>query len=65
MHAQRHAETSRRSPFRPADPRNPYADYTVEQLYAFLAECEPSRKPGTAAAGGQQDGELTRRAGVG
>ena len=22
---------------RPADPRNPYADYTVEQLYAFLS----------------------------
>jgi serine-type D-Ala-D-Ala carboxypeptidase/endopeptidase len=32
--------------FSPADPWNPYADYTVERMYAFLAICEPARDPG-------------------
>lgn len=31
---------------RPADPTNPYADYTVEQLYAFLASYELRRDIG-------------------
>lgn len=31
---------------RPADPRNPQADYTVPQLYAFLAACALSSTPG-------------------
>jgi CubicO group peptidase (beta-lactamase class C family) len=31
---------------RPADPRNPQADYTVPQLYAFLATCALSTTPG-------------------
>jgi CubicO group peptidase (beta-lactamase class C family) len=30
----------------PADPLNPYADYTVEQMYAFLSEHELRRDPG-------------------
>ncbi len=33
------------SNFRPADPQNPYADYTVDQLYAFLGALRPSRRP--------------------
>lgn len=32
--------------FGPKDPSNPYADYTVEQMYAFLNECKPARDPG-------------------
>jgi CubicO group peptidase (beta-lactamase class C family) len=32
--------------FAPKDANNPYADYTPEQMYAFLATCEPARKPG-------------------
>jgi CubicO group peptidase (beta-lactamase class C family) len=32
--------------FHPADGRNPYADYTVEQMYAFLRDFEPARGPG-------------------
>ena len=32
--------------FRAADPDNPYADYTVQQLYAFLGRCELNRTPG-------------------
>ena len=32
--------------FRPADPRNPYADYTVEQMYAFVSGHELRRDPG-------------------
>jgi len=31
--------------FEPKDPANPYADYTVEQLYAFLNRCHPARAP--------------------
>ncbi len=32
--------------FNPRDPANPYADYTVEQLYAFLSAYELSRDVG-------------------
>jgi CubicO group peptidase (beta-lactamase class C family) len=32
--------------FKPADPRNPYADYTVKQLYEFLSASKPARDPG-------------------
>jgi serine-type D-Ala-D-Ala carboxypeptidase/endopeptidase len=32
----------------PADPSNPFADYTVEQLYAFLSEHELARDIGEA-----------------
>jgi serine-type D-Ala-D-Ala carboxypeptidase/endopeptidase len=32
--------------FRPADPNNPYVDYTTEQLYAFLSSYELIRAPG-------------------
>ncbi len=32
--------------FAPADPNNPYADYTVEKLYAFLSKYELRRTPG-------------------
>ena len=31
---------------KPADPGNPYADYTVDQLYAFLNGHTPPRAPG-------------------
>jgi D-alanyl-D-alanine-carboxypeptidase/D-alanyl-D-alanine-endopeptidase len=30
----------------PKYPQNPYADYTVEQLYAFLSNCKLARDPG-------------------
>src|SRR5690606_31689949 len=30
----------------PADPLNPYADYTVDQLYAFLSGYTMTRDPG-------------------
>ncbi len=33
--------------FRPRDNANPYADYTVEQLYAFLSEYPPRYYPGS------------------
>jgi CubicO group peptidase (beta-lactamase class C family) len=32
--------------FHPADSANPYADYTVEQLFAFLATAKLAREPG-------------------
>ncbi len=32
--------------FAPKDPATPYADYRVEELYAFLASYSPSRAPG-------------------
>jgi len=32
--------------FQPADPTNPYADYTFQQIFAFLKEHEPRRAPG-------------------
>ena len=33
--------------FAPRDPLNPYADYTVRQLYAFLSGYTPECQPGT------------------
>jgi CubicO group peptidase (beta-lactamase class C family) len=33
---------------KPADPANPYADYTVDDLYAFLAKHKLRRAPGEA-----------------
>ena len=36
--------------FAPADPTNPYADYTVEQMYEFLARAELTGRPGENAA---------------
>ena len=33
--------------FHPADPNNPYADYTVDQLYSFLGTATLSHEPGT------------------
>jgi serine-type D-Ala-D-Ala carboxypeptidase/endopeptidase len=33
--------------FRPRDKENPYADYTVEQLYKFLSEYTPRYYPGS------------------
>ncbi len=36
------------SNFAPKDPSNPYADYTVEQMYAFVGSCRPARPPGGA-----------------
>jgi CubicO group peptidase (beta-lactamase class C family) len=38
------------SNFAPADPTNPYADYTREQMYEFLSGAELSGKPGASAA---------------
>jgi D-alanyl-D-alanine-carboxypeptidase/D-alanyl-D-alanine-endopeptidase len=32
--------------FTPTDPRNPYANYTVEQMYDFLSHYELTRDPG-------------------
>lgn len=34
------------SNFRSADPANPYADYTVQQMYDFLSSCELTRDIG-------------------
>ncbi|MCP4215844.1 MAG: serine hydrolase [bacterium] len=36
--------------FAPADPFNPYADYTVKQLYTFIADWEPTRAAGESHA---------------
>jgi len=33
--------------FRPGNPRDPFADYTEEKLYAFLRGYTPPREPGT------------------
>ena len=33
---------------KPADPANPYADYTIEKLYAFLSAHQLRREPGSA-----------------
>jgi len=35
------------SNMKPSDPENPYADYTVEQLYEFLNQVEYEFEPGT------------------
>ena len=32
--------------FKPADPSNPYADYTVQQMYAFISGYQLTRDPG-------------------
>ena len=53
----------------PADPRNPYADYTVDQMYEFLTRLEPARGPGekydySNLGGGLLGHVLARRAGV-
>jgi CubicO group peptidase (beta-lactamase class C family) len=32
--------------FAPKDPKNPYADYAADQLYAFLSSCTLERDPG-------------------
>ena len=34
--------------FKPADPENPYADYTVEQIYQCLSSYQLPRRPGEA-----------------
>lgn len=36
--------------FAPADPTNPFADYTVEQMYEFLSGAELNGKPGADSA---------------
>lgn len=33
--------------FAPANPNNPYADYTVDQMYEFISTYQPTRKPGS------------------
>ena len=33
--------------FRPSNPEDPYADYTIEQLMAFLSSHKPTRPPAT------------------
>jgi CubicO group peptidase (beta-lactamase class C family) len=35
--------------FRPADPTNPYADYSVQQMYAFVSGYQLPRDPGDSA----------------
>lgn len=55
--------------FKPKDPLNPYADYTVEDLYAFLNSYQLTRDPGAQyeysnLGGGLLGHLLARRAGV-
>jgi CubicO group peptidase (beta-lactamase class C family) len=55
--------------FRPADPDNPYADYTVEQLYNFLSNYTLTRDTGSQfeysnLGGGLLGHVLARRAGM-
>jgi D-alanyl-D-alanine-carboxypeptidase/D-alanyl-D-alanine-endopeptidase len=57
------------SNFAPKDPANPYADYTVQQLYDFLGTYELTRDIGAAyeysnLGGGLLGHVLARRAGV-
>ena len=57
------------SNFSPADPRNPYQDYSVNNMYEFLSAFKPTRDPGEAYGysniGGSLLGHvLARRAGV-
>ena len=35
--------------FHPADPTNPYQDYTVEHMYAFLVGCKLTSEPGSSS----------------
>ena len=51
-HLSTHTSALPRMPsnFRPKDPSNPYADYTVEQMYEFLRMCTLSRDPGVQHA---------------
>ncbi|HSV02762.1 MAG TPA: serine hydrolase [Phenylobacterium sp.] len=54
--------------FKPKDPLNPYADYTVEDLYAFLTSYQLGREPGAKyeysnLGGGLLGHLLARRAG--
>ena len=48
LHLSTHTSGLPRMPdnFRPKDPTNPYADYTVRQMYDFLAGAKLARKPG-------------------
>lgn len=55
--------------FKPADPSNPYADYTVAQLYEFLSSYQLTRDIGAQyeysnLGGGLLGHALARRAGV-
>ena len=57
------------SNFNPKDPANPYADYTVEQLYQFLSTYQLTRDIGTQfeysnLGGGLLGFALARRAGM-
>jgi len=33
--------------FKPANPKNPFADYTVDQLYSFISNYKPTREVGS------------------
>jgi CubicO group peptidase (beta-lactamase class C family) len=48
LHLSTHTSGLPRMPdnLRPKDPTNPYADYTVRQMYDFLAGAKLARKPG-------------------
>jgi D-alanyl-D-alanine-carboxypeptidase/D-alanyl-D-alanine-endopeptidase len=57
------------TPFKPRDPANPYADYSVEQLYQFLSSYKLTREVGSKfeysnLGGGLLGHALARRAGV-
>ena len=49
LHLATHTSGLPREPdnYSPKSWRNPYADYTVEQLYSFLSRCKLQRDPGT------------------
>jgi CubicO group peptidase (beta-lactamase class C family) len=51
VHLSTHTSGLPRMPdnFTPADPTNPYADYTVAQMYEFLSHVELTGKPGAKA----------------
>jgi D-alanyl-D-alanine-carboxypeptidase/D-alanyl-D-alanine-endopeptidase len=70
-HLARHTSGLPRLPsnLKPADMQNPYADYTVEKLYAFLSTYELPRAPGASEeysnlGGGLLGHLLARRAGT-
>jgi CubicO group peptidase (beta-lactamase class C family) len=50
------------SNLKPADPDDPYAGYTVEMLYAYLASAELARRPGTKYAYSNLGAALLARA---